>query len=444
MAAGMVAVEDTRARELEAGPDDYRAQIGVLQPGDTLRLKAGVYRDTLRLHRLDGGPDHPITIEGAATGDTVFYAKKGHNTVSLFNSSYLIIRNLSIDGRGLGMDGVKAEGPSDYAHHITLENLRIFNLGGDQQTVGISTKCHAWSWTVRGNRIRGAGTGMYFGSSDGNVAFVNSIIDGNQVIDSAGYDLQIKHLVAHPDEVPGFPDSRTETVIRNNFFSKTTPRNTRSGDRPSVLVGHAPLTGNGVDDWVLVYGNLFFQNPDEALFQGEGNVALFNNLFFNAFDSSAPAVVIQPHNCVPRRIRVFNNTVVARGPGIVVRGGSPLYEQSVFHNAVFADPPVRSKEQSGNLTAGYEVAGDYLVQPSIVTGCLDLAPRARAALISMPEGRAAVREFEAANKDFFGTPRKSDVPGAILPEGVDTTRLCLTSDGSPVAGAWPPAERRQP
>ncbi len=53
--------------------------------------------------------------------------------------------------------------------------------------------------------------------------------------------------------------------------------------RPNVLVGHFPLEGPGVDDDYAIYGNFFYQNRDEALFQGEGNVALYGNLFVNEY-----------------------------------------------------------------------------------------------------------------------------------------------------------------
>ena len=54
--------------------------------------------------------------------------------------------------------------------------------------------------------------------------------------------------------------------------------------RPSLLVGHFPLTGAGRNDVYEIYGNFFWQNPTEALFQGEGNIALYDNVFVNDFD----------------------------------------------------------------------------------------------------------------------------------------------------------------
>ena len=77
-------------------------------------------------------------------------------------------------------------------------------------------------------------------------------------------------------------DGSDDYVIRRNVFSKSSNSSTGSLARPNLLVGHSPLSGTGVDDRYEIYGNFFFQNPTEALFQGEGNVALYDNLFVNA------------------------------------------------------------------------------------------------------------------------------------------------------------------
>ena len=88
---------------------------------------------------------------------------------------------------------MKSERQARYAHHITLENLLIRGHGNNQQTVGISTKCPAWNWVIRGNTIIGAGTGMYLGDSDGSAPFVAGVIERNLIVDTIGYNLQIKH-----------------------------------------------------------------------------------------------------------------------------------------------------------------------------------------------------------------------------------------------------------
>jgi hypothetical protein len=72
----------------------------------------------------------------------------------------------------------------------------------------------------------------------------------------------------------------------------------------------------------VIYGNLFFENPNEALFQGEGNIALYSNVFFNSHDIEFPAIAIQPHNDIPRMVRVFQNSVMH--PTLGIRGNSPV------------------------------------------------------------------------------------------------------------------------
>src|SRR4030095_13069256 len=105
------------------------------------------------------------------------------NTVSIVDSHHVVLSDLELDGRDLPVDAVKAEGHARFAHHIPLENLVIRRHGNNQQNVGISTKCPAWNWVIRGNTIIGAGTGMYLGGSDGSAPFVAGIIEGNLVVD---------------------------------------------------------------------------------------------------------------------------------------------------------------------------------------------------------------------------------------------------------------------
>jgi len=307
----------TCAAVKEAGPEGYRQALRTLQPGDTLRLQAGVYREGLPLHRLSGTADAPIVIEGPADGPAaVFLARAGHNTVSIVDARHVTVRNLELDGANLPVDGVKCEGHAAWAHHITLENLTIHGHGNNQQTVGISTKCPAWNWVIRDSRIVGAGTGIYLGNSDGSAPFVAGLIEHNLIVDTQGYNLQIKHQKPRP-ELPGMPDEPGTTIIRHNVFSKEHGEPGGPMARPNVLLGHWPLAGPGRDDYYQVYGNFFYDNPTEALFQGEGNIALHHNVFWNPHGD---AVRIQPHNDVPKEIVAAYNTVLAKGAG---RGAQP-------------------------------------------------------------------------------------------------------------------------
>ena len=394
----------------EAGPEEYRQALKTLQPGDTLRLRSGVYREGLPLHRLSGTADAPIVIEGPADGPAaVFLARAGHNTVSIVDARHVTVRNLELDGTNLPVDGVKCEGHAAWAHHITLENLSIHGHGNNQQTVGISTKCPAWNWVIRDNRIVGAGTGIYLGNSDGSAPFVAGLIEHNLIVDTQGYNLQIKHQKPRP-ELPGMPDEPSTTIIRHNVFSKEHGEPGGPMARPNVLLGHWPLAGAGRDDYYQVYGNFFYDNPTEALFQGEGNIALHHNVFWNP---RGDAVRIQPHNDVPKQIVVAYNTVLAKGAGIAVRNreGRAQHAQIAAANAVFAASPVVGIKEDSNVSASLAQAEVYLTRPLAPPGVFD--PRPLPGRLQLRKDvRAALPAWPGLDVDFDGQPHRLPVAGA--------------------------------
>ena len=395
-------------RTLKGDPSNYRSLLRTLRAGDQLVLAPGTYLEGLPIHGIVGAPGRPVTIEGAAgPSPVVFLGHRGANTVSIVNAAHVTVRNLRLDGLGLGVDAVKCEGHADWAHHISLEGLVIVNHGDDQQTVGISTKCPAWGWLVRGNTILGAGTGMYFGSSDGTAPFFASVIERNLVVNPLGYALQIKHQTSRPI-LDGMPSEPSQTIIRRNRFVKSEGASTGELARPSVLVGHFPLAGSGATDYYVICGNVFYDNPTEALLQGEGNIALYSNLFVN---QRGDAIHIQPHNHLPRSIFVFQNTVLASGIGISVTGGEPGYRRYVGRNAVFAAEPIRGEPEGTNRVAALAQAERDLVLPFAEPVQSDFSPRGGAlkSSASLPED---VRRFPDWDKDLQGLTRLGSVAGA--------------------------------
>jgi len=390
------------AADYRAGPHDYRAYLNRLQAGDRLLLERGDYRRGLPLHDLSGLPGKPIVIEASNPAEPPrFVARPGANTVSLVNVRHVVLRHLQLDGGNVPVDAIKAEGHSRYADFVTLENLHIHDHAASQQNVGISTKCPAFGWVVRGNRIERVGTGMYFGDSDGSDPFVAGLIEKNRVSDTLGYNLQIKHQKTRPNGLAG----RHDTVIRYNLFSKAGAQPGPQA-RPNVLLGHFPLTEAGSEDRYLVYGNLFLHNPSEALFQAEGRVALYDNVFING-SGSGDAIRIQPHNDVPRDMVIFSNTVLASGVGIQVRQAQgAAYRQRVIANVVSAGNPLSGGEAEHNLAMSY--------RPDLLdTAVTEITPRLLAggrASHGLPE--SLLREL-ASYSDWRGASR----PGAsIAPE----------------------------
>ena len=403
-------------RVIRVDPGNYRAALRGLVAGDTLQLVAGVYEHGLPLHQLLGSREQPIVIEGPH-GSTWppaarFLARPGANTVSILNSAHVVVRNLLLDGPGAAVDAVKAEGHSQWAHGITLENLLIRGHNALQQNVGISTKCPSWNWTVRNCTIEGAGTGMYFGNSDGSAPFFASTIEGNRVIDPIGYALQIKHQRPRP-LMAAMPRHRAVTTVTRNVFTKRRGGASGTAARPNMLVGHWPLEGYGAEDAYLIHGNLFFDNPSETLFQGEGNLALYNNLFVNPHGEG---VRIQPHNHLPRKVYVFQNTIVAAKVGLSFAGGEDGFDRLFERNLIAAAPPVAGPISGDNRVENYDSAAWIFRGLGEDIGELDLAP---APSVFAARGRLAdvLQALPAADVDFLGRRRSRPGYGACLTAG---------------------------
>jgi hypothetical protein len=184
------------ATDIPANPSNYATLLGTLKSGDTLRLEPGDYK-RLNISNLNGTETLPVIITGPESGPAaVFHSDPGPccNTVEIINSSYVVIRRITINGDNVaGAAGISAkDGSSNRVHDITVEGCTLIRLDAQQQTVGISTKTPTWGWVVRGNRISGAGTGAYLGNSDGSQPFVGGLIEGNLFENTVGYNMEIK------------------------------------------------------------------------------------------------------------------------------------------------------------------------------------------------------------------------------------------------------------
>ena len=337
--AGLLIGASAGAEELHGEPSTYERLLRGIKPGDTLILAPGVYRAGLTLHGVKGTAASPIEIRGPAEGaPAVFVARPGADTLSLSNAAFLQIRHLVLDGAGLAVDAIKASGSRrcHAVHDIVLEDLLIVGHGVDQQVVGIASFCPAWNWTIRRNVIIGAGTGLYLGQSDGTAPFVGGLIEQNAIFDTRGYNLQIKHQNDRPSTGP-IPTGARKTIIRHNLFTKARQSSSDKDARPNVLLGHFPRNGEGSEDTYEVSNNLFFCSPGESLLQGEGNLHVSGNIFFNP---AGDGVAIQPHRDAPRRVVLRRNFVAAARNATHVSGAAPGHTPVVEENRIVAPEAV--------------------------------------------------------------------------------------------------------
>ncbi len=392
------------AREWEATPDNYRRILRQLQAGDTLTLRSGIYRYGLPIHGLRGRADQPIVIQGPAHGQpAVLIGRPGRITISLIDSHHITLRRLIVNGKHQPAHGVVAEGRGSGTSHITLENLTLLHFDAAQSYNCVSTKAPAWFWVIRNLHLRGCGTGMYLGNSDGRASFVAGLIEGNLIEHTRGYNLQIKHQQPRPTDI-GLPDTPQTTVLRYNIFNKDTHGSTGVRARPNVLLGHWPLSGAGQDDQYVVYGNVFYANANERLFQAEGNVRAFANLFINPLGEG---VSFQPHNDLPRHIHFHHNTVIARGTALSLREPAHTAQQHIALNVIYSERPLTSIEPHTNLIRSFARAGHELVAPFAPLAELDVSPRTLPTLRATPEFTTPLQR-----QDFNGRPTALQVPGA--------------------------------
>jgi hypothetical protein len=90
---------NAHADVIPATPHDYKMLLKQLEPGDVLSLSPGTY-SRLTLKNIHGTPEEWITITGPSKGKpAIIVGEAGYNTVQLYGSSYLAIKNLTIDVR---------------------------------------------------------------------------------------------------------------------------------------------------------------------------------------------------------------------------------------------------------------------------------------------------------------------------------------------------------
>ncbi len=360
-----------------ATPATYQGLLGSLQAGDVLNLAAGTY-PLLNVGGLTGNAPARIIIQGPPTGSPAIVTINASNpdccnVVQLTGASFVTLRNLTIDSALRPfVDGLKANG---ITHHIEVIDCTFAGQGSHQQTVAISTKGTAWNWVVRGNVITEAGTGMYFGNSDGTAPFVNGIVENNLVVDTIGYNVQFKYQVPYARPAMMGPGPH-RTIIRNNVFIKTRSQGSWNpaivdGARPNLLVGGFPTSGFGADDLYDIHGNFFYQNADgEPLVQASGRAAAHDNVLVGG---TFRALSFVNHDLPLRRAYAYNNTIYNVPSGIAVVGG-PLEDSRVSGNLVFATNGVNAPTQQDNLVDTVANAGLHVGMPSMALGAMDFFP----------------------------------------------------------------------
>ncbi|HWB73673.1 MAG TPA: hypothetical protein VG755_01935 [Nannocystaceae bacterium] len=410
----LLAAGTAQAADVPADPSNYQELLGTLQPGDTLVLAPGEY-PRITIDGLNGTADAWITIAGQTDGSAIVTSDSCCNTVQIYGSSYVAIRDLVVDVQGLEVDAINAKDTP--SHHILVERNTLQGFpAGSQQIVGINTKTTVHGWTIRGNTIIEPGTGLYLGGSEGDTPFVDGVIEQNLVVNPVGYCMQIKHQLDYtaPPELDAGPHV---TIVRNNVFIKD-DRESPDGDRPNLLVGGFPDAGQGAEDTYQIYGNLLFYNPREALLQATGRVSIHDNVMVGASPDFAAITVTDHQGKTVKRAYVYNNTIFGGG---IAFSSAASEDDAVFGNLVFGDDPIRGTiaDLRDNLTATQADADMYVNDPAVMLGAMDFYPLV-GAVAGAALDVAKVTNDPDYDRDYNGTA-KGDFTfrGAYAGEGMN-------------------------
>ena len=326
------------------------------------------------LANLNGSADAWITVTGPASeAPAVIEGAPNFNTVEIANCSYLSIENLRIDSRGIpGAFGISARGRAgNLTHHIRIEHNTLVGQNGNQQTDGISTKTPTWGWSIRYNRISGAGTGLYLG--DGRIPAVRRRRDRTQ-------SHREHHRLQHGDQRSTLDSGDSRHAARAYVYDHSQQRvfQRRSAQPrwrpPQPARGLVSRYGPGSLNLYEIYGNYFVHNHREALFQGSGRVSLHDNIFVDG-PYTYPAIVLARQNAPLKVALVYNNTVYTTGPGIHL-GSAALNGDVITGNLVFGSNPISGPALgvTHNLTGSFESAGQHVRTPSFDVSIADFYP----------------------------------------------------------------------
>lgn len=119
------------AQRVEKVSDDasLRAAIREARPGTRIAIAAGRFQPGVFVRNLRGTAAEPIAIEGADLKNPPLF-EGGSVAWQLSDCEYVTLRNLSV--RGQRQNGINIDDGGTFdtpAHHITLEDLRVAEIG---------------------------------------------------------------------------------------------------------------------------------------------------------------------------------------------------------------------------------------------------------------------------------------------------------------------------
>ena len=330
-----------------------QAAINDAQPGDVIRLAAGVYSGGLRFDNVNGTADAPITFEAAEGAyRDVIIENAANMGIRVTESSHLSIRNVQIRNVRFGIFAFGLENSSienNHIHDTIWKGIQVSQTASDRTVSGrpssnVEVVCNLVHDTGRTDSRDSAhnGEGIYIGSGFvHNDRTDNITVAYNEVHSTTGEGIELKHLV------------RDSSVLYNKVHDITLHD---SGNAGAIAAQHSRVGVGGHKEApgnpnILIKGNRVWNvaRSSQQILGGGGTgpwpwsaanavrtggaITVTENIFWNTQDA---AVKIQD---LDGDTSVFNEAVISN---------------NIIHNASFnpQDNTGAIRDQSGviNLT----------------------------------------------------------------------------------------------
>lgn len=357
----------------EVAHRDFASAISAVEPGDRVLLRAGTYREQLRVDR-SGTAASPIRIE-RYDGEEVRIEGLGEPAIFVTGASYVVIEGLLVvDNLGFGR--------LEDSDHIVIRDVTFDGATANGTTGGLKL-VRARQCLLQNNRFLDANDNVVMQESDRNRIIGNEFREGrhsllsvrcsnenvfraNRFVNPIQKAMEIFDCEGISD-APFRLDATHRNLIEGNRFEGTAPsdRDHRynaiqfacqdSIVRRNVFVENA---GGGLnfqiysDEALNTYGNRAYHNTfvnnrchavigsDSSSSSFRDNVVRFNVLWQNVDCDGAPAQ-INVRN--PTAVILSDNAIVDTDPGFVGSGdfglsaASPLIDTAAFLTETRAD-----------------------------------------------------------------------------------------------------------
>ncbi|MFC1715480.1 right-handed parallel beta-helix repeat-containing protein [Candidatus Poribacteria bacterium] len=332
-----------------------------LQPGDTVEIDSGVYREALRL-KADGTKDAPITIRGVGETRPVFDAHElnvsgrsgAPRAIFQIEGAYYIIEHLEFKNARNGNNGagIRLLGSTNAIIRdckVSYCDMGIF--GSDRETAIIEACDVGFNSTVEHN-----GYSHNFYMSGNRVVvrhcYIHDCLYGQNFKTRAHYNELWYNWIADSNQGEVGPvDGRNATdrpnsnvlMVGNVIVSKPD----RTGNRSKFILYGSELGGKHDGTLYLFHNTLIAGSPRirfVQLYDPDARLVAHNNIFFGSdqiVSEARKAISVDgSHNWIPASAEApdtFTNTIKGDAPGFLnaderdfrLQSGSPCADSGV-------------------------------------------------------------------------------------------------------------------